>query len=105
MSQFDVFKNTNSSTRSLYPYLIDIQSDTLRNLQTTVVIPLIAKKDYTSKSLSNLHPLFIISGESYIGLTTLIAGIDKNALGDKTTSLSHHRDSIIAALDFMITGI
>jgi toxin CcdB len=105
MAQFDVFKNTNPSTRPLYPYLVDIQSETLNNLKTTVVIPLIAEKDYAGKPLSNLHPLFKISGKKYIGMTTLIASVDKIILGDKITSLSHHRDQIISALDFMITGI
>ena len=105
MAQFDAYKNTNPSTRSLYPYLVDIQSNTLSNLQTTVVIPLTAEKDYAGKPLSNLHQLFKISGKKYIGMTTLIASIDKNILGDKTTSLSQHRDQIVSALDFMITGI
>ncbi len=105
MAQFDAYKNTNPSTRSLYPYLVDIQSNTLNNLQTTVVIPLTAEKDYAGKPLSNLHPLFKISGKKYIGMTTLIASIDKNILGDKTASFSQHRDQIVSALDFMITGI
>ncbi|MBA3756532.1 MAG: CcdB family protein [Nitrosomonas sp.] len=105
MSQFDVFENTNPSTQMSYPYLVDIQSNTLSNLQTTVVIPLITEKHYSGKPLSNLHPSFEIFGKEYIGMTTLIAGVDKNILGDKITSLSQNRDLIISALDFMITGI
>ena len=105
MSQFDVFKNTNSSTQALYPYLVDVQSNTLSNLQTTVVIPLTAEKHYSGKPLSNLHPSFKIFGREYIGMTTLIAGVDKSILGDKAASLSQNRDQIISALDFMITGI
>ncbi len=105
MSQFDVFKNANPSTRSLYPYLVDIQSNTLSNLKTTVVIPLTGEKNYSGKPLSNLHPTFKISGKKYIGMTTLIAGVDKSILGDKTTSLAQHREQIVSALDFMVTGI
>lgn len=105
MAQFDVFKNTNPSTQSLYPYLLDIQSDTLNNLQTTVVIPLTAEKDYSGKPLSHLHPSFKILDQEYIGMTPLIAGVDRRILGDKVTSLAHYRNAIVTALDFMIGGI
>lgn len=105
MAQFEVFKNTSPSTQALYPYLLEIQSNTLRHLQTTAVIPLTAAQDYSGKPLSHLHPSFKISDKNYIGMTPLIAGVDRRILGDKVTSLAHYRDAIVAALDFMIGGI
>lgn len=40
MSQFTVYANKNARTRKTFPCLIDIHSDLLEGLQTTVVIPL-----------------------------------------------------------------
>jgi toxin CcdB len=36
MGQFYAYKNANPATRDHYPYLLDIQSDLLNELQTTV---------------------------------------------------------------------
>ncbi len=105
MAQFDVFKNANRSTKVLYPYLVDIQSNLLSELHTTVVIPLTLAKNYTGNQLNNLHPIFEVSGKQYLSMTTLIAGIDRSSLGEKDCSLAEFRDEIISSLDFMITGI
>ena len=40
MAQFRVYENSNRATKQRIPYLLDIQSDLLDDLQTTVVIPL-----------------------------------------------------------------
>lgn len=104
MSQFDVYNNTNPATKSSYPYLLEIQSDLLSDLRTTVVIPLTKKNTY-SAPLENLHPTFEISGKQYLAMTTLIAGIDRSTLGGNITSLANSRDEIISSIDFMITGI
>lgn len=39
MAQFKVYENPNDATRQTYPYLMDIQSNLLDELRTTVVIP------------------------------------------------------------------
>ena len=105
MAQFDVFKNANRSTKALYPFLVDIQSNLLSELHTTVVIPLTPVNSYTGSRISNLHPIFEIKGRRYFSMTTLIAGIDRSSLGEKVLSLVESRDEIISSLDFMITGI
>ena len=40
MAQFSAYANSNPATRESYPYLLDIQSNLLRDLRTTIVIPL-----------------------------------------------------------------
>ena len=42
MAQFKAYENPNKATRKTYPYLLDIQSNLLDDLRTTVVIPLCA---------------------------------------------------------------
>ena len=60
MAQFDVYKNANKSTRSSYPYLVEVQADMLSELRTTIVIPLLAKKGHAGTQLNILHPEFDI---------------------------------------------
>jgi toxin CcdB len=40
MAQFTVHQNKNPHTRSSIPFLLDIQNDLLRDLETRVVVPL-----------------------------------------------------------------
>lgn len=105
MGQFCVYKNSNSATRSQYPYLLDIQSDLLSGLRTTIVIPLKPSKIADAISLSRLNPTFILNGESFTAMTQDIAGIDRKQLGAKAHDLSAHRSEIIAAVDFVLSGI
>lgn len=105
MAQFDVYKNKNRSTKTLYPYLLEVQTNLLSELQTTVVIPLTVENGYRGDKLKILHPVFEIMGKQYLSITTLIAGIERGDLGENIFSLAKSRDDIISALDFMITGI
>jgi len=105
MAQFDVYKNTNNSSKSSYPYLVEVQADMLSDLRTTIVIPLIVKNDHAGTQLKILHPEFDISGQKYLAMTTLIAGIDRVSLGSHITSLADSRDEFISAIDILITGM
>ena len=40
MAQFAVYKNKSARSKSVFPLLVDVQSDLLDELQTRVVIPL-----------------------------------------------------------------
>lgn len=105
MAQFDVFENTNKTTKTLYPYLLDIQSDLLSELNTTVVVPMTSPGKNKETYLSVLHPVCRISGKKYVVVTTLLAGIERKLLQKKVTSMEKSRDDIIAAVDLLITGI
>ncbi len=69
------------------------------------MIPLIAKNNHGESQLKTLHPEVNISGQRYLAMTTLLAGIDRASLGDCIASLSESRDEFISAIDFLITGI
>lgn len=75
MSQFCVYKNPNPATHSQYPYLLDIQSDLLNELSTTIVIPLTPSKIAAQISLSRFNPTFMLDGESFTAMTQDIAGV------------------------------
>lgn len=56
MGQFVVYENTNRTKKKAYPYLLDIQSNLLNPLRTTVVIPLSPKSIMGSAVISKLCP-------------------------------------------------
>lgn len=105
MGQFCAYKNSNPGTRSQYPYLLDIQSDLLSELKTTIVIPLTPVKTAAPMSLSGLNPAFVLGRESFTAITQDIAGINRNRLGAQAYDLSAYRSEIIAAVDFVLSGI
>ncbi len=105
MSQFAVYKNKSVSTRKIYPYLIDIQSDLLSDMRTTVVIPLCKSSQMNNPVISRLCPIVEIDDEKYIAFTPQLAGIKRNNLGKEVAKLSEYRSDFIAAIDLIISGI
>ena len=105
MGQFCAYKNANPRTRVQYPYLLDIQSDLLSELKTTIVIPLSPAHVAAPMRLSRLNPTFVLGDESFIAITQDIAGIDHNQLGAEAYDLTAHRSDIITAVDFVLSGI
>lgn len=105
MAQFSVYKNKNPKTKTAYPYLVDVQSDLLRDLRTRVVVPLVKLASLGKKPLKNLTPVLEVDGQKFVMLAPQLAGISMNDLGPEVGSLVNHRAEIINALDFLITGI
>lgn len=60
MAQFTVYRNKNARTKSAYPYLVDVQSELLANLQTRVVVPLTKLTTLRKKPIKDLTPVVAI---------------------------------------------
>ena len=105
MAQFTVYKNTSPQSKKLYPYLLDIQSELLYQLKTTVVIPLGKLPDVQSQVMTTLCPVVEIEGNEYAAITQQLSSIDKKLLGSKVAELSERRFDFINAIDFIISGI
>jgi toxin CcdB len=104
VAQFAVYKNKNSRTKSGFPFLVDVQSDLLEPLQTRVVIPLTKVAGLTRKPVSHLTPSIKFDGDAYILLVPQLAGIARSDLGVQAGSLADQRQTILAAVDFLLTG-
>lgn len=104
MAQFDVYENPNPASRKTTPFLLDVQTDMLDSLATRVVVPLLTSAAMPSPS-RHLNPAFSIGKSTVIMSTAEIAGVSIKILGKKVFSLKENRNEIIAALDFLITGI
>ncbi len=105
MAQFDLYRNANPATRARIPYLLDVQSDLLDPLATRVVVPLCKPEVLKGKLADRLNPLFEVEGRKMAMLTPELAGVSRKILGEQIGNLSNKRNSIISALDLLITGI
>lgn len=105
MSQFRAYENPNKATRKTYPYLLDIQSNLLDDLRTTVVVPLCPASLAGKAAIGKLCPTVEIAGKHFVALTQQVAGVDRKSLGKEICDLSQYRSAVIAALDFIISGI
>lgn len=104
MAQFVAYENLNKATRKTYPHLLDVQSDLLGDLRTTVVLPLSPTSLANRAVLTRLNPVLQVEGSPYVVLTQQIAGIDRKHLGRQVDDLSEYRAEIVAALDFLVSG-
>ena len=100
MAQFDVYKNENKKTNKRVPYLLDIQNDILKSINTRVVIPLVLDV----KDFKNLTKEFIIDNEKVYLTTSQMAAVHISDLEDKVCSLENHKEDIKNSLDFLIYG-
>jgi toxin CcdB len=105
MPQFSVYKNKNPKTRSAYPYVVDIQCDLLSDLGTRVVVPLIKRSALAKKPTKNLMPAISVDGHEFIMMVSQLAAIAVGDLGVPVASAIEHRGEVVAAVDFLITGI
>ncbi len=105
MAQFKAYKNPNTASRKTYPYLLDIQSNLLADLRTTVVIPLSSVALSADAAITGLCPILEIKGEKLVAMTQQLSGVERKHLGEEVEDLSHYRQEIVAAMDFIIAGI
>jgi toxin CcdB len=105
MPQFELYRNPSEATQQTYPYLLDIQSDLLDQLRTTVVIPLMPQRLAVTLAMSRLNPVLSIDEEDFILLTQNLSGVSRSALGERVGDLMQHRSEIVAAVDFLLSGI
>jgi len=62
-------------------------------------------KTSDDKHLTKLHPEILVGEKPYIFMTTDIATIPRNTLGEQQTNLEdNYRETIVDALDFLFQG-
>jgi len=104
MPQFDVYRNPNPETEQAFPYLVDVQADLLRGLETRTVIPLSRAIELTSYPVAYLTPVVTFEGEAYALITPQLAGIARSDLGAHAGSMANQERAVLAAIDFLIRG-
>lgn len=102
MAQFDLFRHPRDKR---YPFLLDLQTDLLRDLATRVVAPLTSVKRLRGKPIGRLNPIVEIEGTPYAVLFQEVAAIPVKAIGVASGNLRGRRAELIAALDLLFTGV
>ena len=105
MARFDVYPNPGNHANTT-PYLLEIQSDLLADLETRVVVPLRSLKKFPDVALSDrLTPRLKLNGEEFLLETPKMAAVPKRILRSPATTLSQsQQDKITVALDFLFHG-
>jgi toxin CcdB len=103
LAQFDVYSNPIGAMDSV-PFVVDVQSDHLHAMPTRMVIPL-SRPSESMRPIQHLNPLLSVDGELLVLVTDQAAALPARVLGRKIGSLADHRNDIIAALDFLFTGV
>ncbi len=98
MARFDVYQNPDGGG-----LLLDIQADLLSHLNTRIVVPLLPAKQ-SPKPAKTLNPCFSLHDEPLVMNTQFMAAVPVNILRKPVASLAHHRDEIVAAVDFLMQG-
>jgi toxin CcdB len=75
----------------------------LSGLKTRVVVPLLPLEQV--QPMTRLNPIFDVEGGKFVMSTPEIAGVRTQDIGERVISLDHRRTEIIAALDYLLTGI
>ncbi len=105
MSQYHIYENLSEKSKKIYPYLIDVQSTLLVDLETRMVIPLANKDKFGKGIIKNLNPIISIKKKEYILLTQQMAGVPVSQIGSAICECLSNRQEVLSAIDFLITGI
>ena len=104
MAQFDVFANPGRN-RERIPYVLDVQSDLLRDLSTRVVVPLGVPDIVERRYLTALNPVFRVARRQVVMLTTEIAHMPVRLLARPVANLEAQRFEILHAIDAILAGV
>jgi toxin CcdB len=99
MRQFDVHLPDGGG-----PLLLVLQAEAVSPFSIVVAAPLYAADDWHDP-VRHLQPRLAIDGQDFILATNYLAAVPRSQFGAVLTSLEQHRATILAALDFLYTGI
>ena len=97
MAQFDLYRLTCGEL------VLACQADTASGFDTRFVVPLF-DPDLVPKPAKGLHPRFMVDGEDRLMATQLASAIEQREIAKVVLSQAGHRNTILNALDFLITA-
>jgi|SRR5579872_1031383 len=102
MAPFNVHRNLGRHRDSI-PFVVVVQSSLYDKYRRRVVVPLVDKSSLGKVTNSRLNPTFRIKGQSVVLHPLEIVSVATENLGELVQSLQEQGDTIIAALDEMLT--
>lgn len=104
MNQFVAYQNRGAS-RTLYPLLLNVQSDLTSTTETLLTVPLYPLGKKRNPAIERAAPVIDVDGVAHVVMMPLIAGVNPSQFGKAVVDLSHERSIILDALDFLTHGI
>ena len=98
MARFQVYPNPEGAG-----YLLDVQADLLKHLNTRAVVPLLPAAA-APQAAAMLNPVFQIEGTAVVMVTQFMAAVPAALLKTPIMSLERSRNEITTALDFLFQG-
>jgi toxin CcdB len=99
MARFDAWPNPDGAG-----WLLDVQADLLRDLNTRVVVPLMPEAEAPVPA-RRLNPVFTLEGERCVMVTQFLSAVPAALLRGRPVSLAPESEAITAALDLLLTGV
>ena len=104
MYPFAVYRNRDLRSRTLFPYVVEVQAELFTELQTCVVVPLSRAGPLTPFPLIYLTPTVSFERQAYVLMTPQLAGIARRELGTPVGSLADQGSAISGAVEFLLRG-
>lgn len=102
MAQFDVHRNT-GRLRDTIPFVVVVQSSQFDAYRRRVVVPLVRAKAFEGPLLRSLNPEFTIRNVRVLLQPLDMVSVPAEALGEHVASLADSGDTIVAAVDEVLT--
>jgi len=102
MAQFDVHRNLGIHKDSI-PFVVVVQSAQFDSYRRRVVVPLVRASALGKISHGTFNPTFKIRGTAVVLHPLEIVSIPVDKLGALVGSLKHEGQSVMAALDELLT--
>jgi toxin CcdB len=102
MARFDVHRNTGNYRDSI-PFVVIVQSGQFDNYRRRVVVPLVRASALAKIRHGTFNPTFKIRGTSVVLHPLEIVSIPVDKLGALVGSLEVESQSVMAALDELLT--
>jgi toxin CcdB len=98
MPRFSVYPNPDG-----VGYLLDVQADMLRHLNTRLVVPLMPLGK-APKPATRLNPLFVVDDTQHSMVTQYMAAVPTSVLKREIMNVMDRREDIVNAIDLLIQG-
>ena len=99
MTRFVVYANADGRG-----YLLDVQANLLRTLNTRVVVPLLPEREAPSRA-KVLNPVFDVEGAAHVMATQFMAAVPISLLQREVLDLGPRAHEVVAALDCLFQGV
>jgi toxin CcdB len=102
MAQFDVHRNTGKHREEI-PFVVVVQSAQFDSYRRRVIVPLVRASKIGKINYPAFNPAFKVRGVSVVLHPLEIVSVPLDQLGEVVASLSEESQSIVIALDEMLT--